>query len=85
MNVEGPKKTKFSGTSSLYWIYLGKEWIVLDPEDSAVSECMFINHSCKPNTEFEKFARNGEEMIRVRTLKDIEAGEEITIHYGSYR
>jgi hypothetical protein len=38
----------------------------------------YINHSCRPNAE--PFIHAG--IIRIRAIKEIEPGEEITYHYG---
>lgn len=41
----------------------------------------FINHSCEPNAQFERFVWMGKQRI-VLASKGIEAGEEITVDYG---
>lgn len=41
----------------------------------------FINHSCEPNSQFERFIWLGKQRI-VLVSKGIEAGEEVTVDYG---
>ncbi|CAG7725604.1 unnamed protein product [Allacma fusca] len=45
----------------------------------------FINHSCEPNCETQKWTVNGELRIGFFTLRDLEAGEEITFDYQFQR
>ena len=41
----------------------------------------FVNHSCEPNAQFERFVWLGKQRI-VLASRGIEAGEEITVDYG---
>ena len=41
----------------------------------------FINHSCQPNSQFERFVWMGTQRV-VLVSKGIEAGEEITVDYS---
>ena len=41
----------------------------------------FVNHSCQPNSQFERFVWVGAQRI-VLVSKSIEAGEEITVDYS---
>eukprot|EP00126_Sphaerothecum_destruens_P001517 Sdes_comp14934_c0_seq1m3634 len=41
----------------------------------------YINHSCEPNCETQKWHVNGEFRIGIFSIKDIEAGEEFTFDY----
>ena len=41
----------------------------------------FVNHSCQPNSHFERFVWMGKQRI-VLVSKGIEAGEEVTVDYG---
>lgn len=41
----------------------------------------FVNHSCQPNSHFERFAWVGKQRI-VLVSRGIEAGEEVTVDYG---
>lgn len=45
----------------------------------------FINHSCEPNCETQKWTVNGELRIGFFTIKNIRAGEEITFDYQFQR
>ncbi|KAH7088464.1 hypothetical protein FB567DRAFT_620856 [Paraphoma chrysanthemicola] len=42
----------------------------------------FINHSCRPNTQFELVRVGREVRVCVHVVRNIEAGEEVTIGYG---
>lgn len=45
----------------------------------------FINHSCEPNCETQKWTVNGELRIGFFTIKDLQPGEEITFDYQFQR
>lgn len=42
----------------------------------------FVNHSCEPNCEMQKWTVNGQYRMALFALRDIEAGEEITYDYN---
>lgn len=68
-------KSSVVGQSNRYsdWIGIGKDtWI--DPID----EFQYLNHSCNPNA-----GLKGMRTLRMHALRDIEAGEEITIDYST--
>ncbi|CAL8345488.1 unnamed protein product [Lota lota] len=44
----------------------------------------FVNHSCSPNCETQKWTVNGDVCIGIFTLCDIEAGTELTFNYNMY-
>eukprot|EP00767_Chilomastix_cuspidata_P001305 gnl/Chilomastix_cuspidata/1434.p3 GENE.gnl/Chilomastix_cuspidata/1434~~gnl/Chilomastix_cuspidata/1434.p3 ORF type:complete len:284 (+),score=110.36 gnl/Chilomastix_cuspidata/1434:2142-2993(+) len=46
------------------------------------NEARFINHSCSPNAETQKWTRGAETLIGIFALRDIEAGEEVTFNYN---
>uniref|UniRef100_A0ACD5XQY9 Uncharacterized protein n=1 Tax=Avena sativa TaxID=4498 RepID=A0ACD5XQY9_AVESA len=41
----------------------------------------FINHSCEPNTEMQKWTVDGETRVGIFSLRDIKKGEELTYDY----
>lgn len=45
----------------------------------------FINHSCDPNCETQKWVVHGELAIGLFVLKDVPAGEELTFDYNFER
>lgn len=45
----------------------------------------YINHSCNPNTETQKWNVNGELRIGIFSLEKIKGGEEITFNYNYSR
>lgn len=42
----------------------------------------FVNHSCQPNCEMQKWSVNGQFRMALFALRDIEAGEELTYDYN---
>lgn len=67
-------KSYFRGQSNRYanWIGLGKNrWV--DPVD----EFQYVNHSCNPSA-----GLAGDRILKVYALRNIRAGEEITIDYS---
>lgn len=42
----------------------------------------FVNHSCEPNCEMQKWSVNGLFRMALFALRDIEAGEELTYDYN---
>ncbi|GJQ68942.1 putative histone-lysine N-methyltransferase [Trypoxylus dichotomus] len=42
----------------------------------------FVNHSCQPNCEMQKWSVNGQSRMALFALRDIEAGEELTYDYN---
>lgn len=42
----------------------------------------FVNHSCQPNCEMQKWSVNGQYRMALFALRDIEAGEELTYDYN---
>jgi hypothetical protein len=59
-------------TPSVYSIQVGPQTHVDD-----LGPLAYINHSCDPNTVFDA------EALALRTLRDVEAGEELTFFYPS--
>ncbi|XP_071538356.1 uncharacterized protein ash1 isoform X2 [Panulirus ornatus] len=45
-------------------------------------DCRFVNHSCDPNCEMQKWYVNGQYRMALFALKDIEAGTELTYDYN---
>jgi hypothetical protein len=43
-------------------------------------ECPFVNHSCDPNCEYTTYG----ERYSLVASRDIEAGEELCLHYGAH-
>ncbi|KAK6984896.1 hypothetical protein R3P38DRAFT_3231301 [Favolaschia claudopus] len=42
----------------------------------------FVNHHCHPNAVFEEIRRGCHNTIIIKTVRDIEEGEEVTVDYG---
>lgn len=43
----------------------------------------FINHSCRPSTEFYRMVVGDRVMVAIRVLRNISFGDEITVNYGA--
>ncbi|GIY23184.1 histone-lysine N-methyltransferase NSD3 [Caerostris extrusa] len=43
----------------------------------------FINHSCNPNCEMQKWEVNGDSRIGIFAIQDIPSGDELTFNYQS--
>jgi len=54
--------------------------MVIDATDKG-NMSRFINHSCEPNTEMQKWTVDGETRVGIFALRDIEKGEELTYDY----
>jgi SET domain-containing protein len=64
-----------------YLFELNDKWTV-DAEDPS-NTARYINHACMPNVEAEvEEDDGGEDHINIYALRDIHAGEELTIDYG---
>lgn len=62
-----------------YFLTLGRNCII---DASQKSNCArFINHSCDPNCETQKWTVNGETRIGIFAIKDIPSGTELTFDY----
>lgn len=46
------------------------------------SDCRFVNHSCEPNCEMQKWSVNGLSRMSLFALRDIQPGEELTYDYN---
>lgn len=46
------------------------------------SDCRFVNHSCEPNCEIQKWSVNGLSRMALFALRDIQPGEELTYDYN---
>ncbi|RLN34228.1 histone-lysine N-methyltransferase ASHH3-like isoform X1 [Panicum miliaceum] len=54
--------------------------MVIDATDKG-NMSRFINHSCEPNTEMQKWTVDGETRVGIFALRDIKKGEELTYDY----
>ncbi|HVU75403.1 MAG TPA: SET domain-containing protein-lysine N-methyltransferase [Candidatus Paceibacterota bacterium] len=64
-----------------YLFELNDKWTI-DAEDES-NTARYINHGCMPSVEAEiEEGDDGEDHINIYALRDIHAGEELTIDYG---
>ncbi|XP_019849341.1 PREDICTED: histone-lysine N-methyltransferase NSD2-like [Amphimedon queenslandica] len=73
------KKTQEASVSSFYFLTLERNLII----DARVksNHARFINHSCDPNCETQKWTVNGETRIGIFAIKDIKEDTELTFDY----
>src|SRR5258708_35633279 len=75
----GDKKIRPEDTESLDTRYLSEinnRWTI--DGSSRSNRARYINHSCRPNAEV-YFVQH---VIKIRAIKNIKPGDEITYHYG---
>ena len=77
----GQKKLKeYKNKLCTYLMSLNKNEVI-DPTEKG-NFARFINHSCEPNCETQKWTVLGEICIGIFTLRDIQKDEELTFNYG---
>lgn len=72
-------ETQYASDAHHYGVYLESGFII-DARDMG-NESRFINHSCSPNCEVQKWMVNGLPCIAIFSVRDILQGEELTIDY----
>lgn len=72
-------KMKERGETNFYLLEITRE-MVIDATYKA-NKSRFINHSCRPNTELQKWKNDGETRVGVFAKKNIRKGEFITYDY----
>jgi hypothetical protein len=78
----GQKKLKeYSNKACTYLMSISNKNEVIDPTYKG-NLARFINHSCEPNCETQKWHVLSEVCVGIFTLRDIEEGEELTFNYG---
>lgn len=71
--------TKYSDDTHHYGIHIESGYVI-DARDMG-NESRFINHSCQPNCEVQKWIVNGLPCMAIFAIRNIPKGEEITIDY----
>jgi hypothetical protein len=74
------KLTHYKNKTCTYLMSLHKNEVI-DPTEKG-NPARFINHSCDPNCETQKWKVQGEVCVGIFTLKDIQEDEELTFNYG---
>ncbi|XP_062193646.1 histone-lysine N-methyltransferase ASHH3-like [Phragmites australis] len=72
-------KMKRLGDTNFYLCEVSSN-MVIDATDKG-NMSRFINHSCEPNTEMQKWTVDGETRVGIFALRDIKKGEELTYDY----
>ncbi|XP_008797943.1 histone-lysine N-methyltransferase ASHH3 [Phoenix dactylifera] len=72
-------KMKHCGETNFYLCEINRD-MVIDATYKG-NKSRFINHSCQPNTEMQKWTIDGETRIGIFATRDISKGEELTYDY----
>ncbi|KAK8947017.1 Histone-lysine N-methyltransferase ASHH3 [Platanthera zijinensis] len=72
-------KMKHCGETNFYLCEINRD-MVIDATYKG-NKSRFINHSCQPNTEMQKWTIDGETRIGIFATRDIPKGEELTYDY----
>ena len=73
-------QTDYQKDAHHYCLHLG-EGMVIDGHRMG-GECRFVNHSCKPNCEMQKWSVNGQYRMALFSAKDLALNEELTYDYN---
>ncbi|XP_059490497.1 histone-lysine N-methyltransferase ASH1L isoform X2 [Neocloeon triangulifer] len=73
-------ETRYANDTHHYCLHLDGG-LVIDGHRMG-GECRFVNHSCEPNCEMQKWSVNGLFRMALFALRDIEAGEELGYDYN---
>lgn len=68
------------GDTTFYFLTIDKDRII-DAEPAA-NHARFMNHSCQPNCETQKWVVNGQTKVGLFAIDDIPAGSELTFNYN---
>lgn len=79
MCLDRLKQSQESNVSNFYFLTLQGN-LVIDASHKS-NHARFINHSCGPNCETQKWTVNGDTRIGIFAIKDISAGTELTFDY----
>jgi histone-lysine N-methyltransferase SETD2/UMP-CMP kinase len=74
------KLEEYKNNTCTYLMSLSKNEVI-DPTNKG-NMARFINHSCEPNCETQKWNVLGEVCVGIFTLRDIQPDEELTFDYG---
>jgi hypothetical protein len=74
------KLKEYKNKTCTYLMEISKKEVI-DPTSKG-NLARFINHSCEPNCETQKWHVLGEICVGIFTLRDIQEGEELTFNYG---
>jgi len=68
------------GDTTFYFLTIDKERII--DAGPAANHARFMNHSCQPNCETQKWVVNGQTKVGLFAICDIPAGSELTFNYN---
>lgn len=68
------------GDTNFYFLTIDKERII--DAGPAANHARFMNHSCQPNCETQKWVVNGQTRVGLFAINDIPAGSELTFNYN---
>lgn len=76
---------KYSENKNIHYYFMALKSNAIIDATKKGNISRFINHSCNPNAETQKWTVNGELRIGFFSIKDIKSGEEITFDYQYQR
>lgn len=75
------RRQSYTGERHFYFMTLTSKLIIDASRKSQATR--FVNHSCDPNAETQKWNAGGEPRVGIYALRDIPKGEEVTFDYGA--
>lgn len=75
------RRKEYEGERHFYFMTLTNKLVIDASRKSQATR--FVNHSCEPNAETQKWNAGGEPRVGIFAAKDIPKGEEITFDYGA--
>lgn len=81
METFGKRMVEYAGERHFYFMTLTSKLVIDASRKSQATR--FINHSCDPNAETQKWNAGGEPRVGIFAKRDIRKSEEITFDYGA--
>ena len=81
MKMFEKRKREYQGERHFYFMTLTSKLVIDASRKSQITR--FVNHSCEPNAETQKWNAGGEPRVGIFALKDIRKSDEITFDYGA--
>lgn len=75
------RKKEYRGERHFYFMTLTSKLVIDASRKSQFTR--YVNHSCEPNSETQKWNAGGEPRVGIYATRDISKGEEITFDYGA--
>lgn len=75
------RKNTYRGERHFYFMTLTNKLVIDASRKSQFTR--YVNHSCEPNSETQKWNAGGEPRVGIFAMRDIPKGEEVTFDYGA--